>query len=132
MLAGAAAGFLVVMLILLLVGRGNERLALFGLIPAVIAMAAGWKWGTARWQSWTYELTTRWVTASWGVLSRHTTTIPRNRVQSVTTEAGPLDNLFGLTSVKVHTAGVEDLRIPHVHAATVDWLKAELGQGVAS
>jgi len=128
---GAAFGFVVVVLILVVVDAGSEGLALFGLIPAVIAMVAGWMIGTARWRGWTYELTTKWVTASWGVLSRHTTTIPRNRVQSVTTEAGPLDNLFGLISVKVHTAGVQDLRIPHVHKASVDWLKAELGQGVA-
>jgi membrane protein YdbS with pleckstrin-like domain len=65
------------------------------------------------------------------VVGHHTATIPRNRVQTLTSENGPIDRLLGLTSVTVHTAGAgaPNLSIPHLEDATVEWLRGELARG---
>lgn len=111
--------------------------ALWFLLPIVVTLlvgALGWWWATAKWRSWGFDLTNRWITASWGVVQRHTVTLPRNRVQTVTTGNGPIDRFLSLTSITIHTAGAgsPNLAIPHLEDATVAWLRTELGQGVVS
>ncbi len=101
-------------------------------VPIVVGAAtAGIGWLTAgiRYRSWRFELTDQWIHARWGVITRHAATIPRNRVQTLTSENGPLDRVLGLTSITVHTAGAgaPNLSIPHLEDATVEWLRSELG-----
>ncbi len=91
----------------------------------------GWFLATIRYRSWRFELTSEWIQARWGVLTHHTATIPRNRIQTLTSENGPIDRLLGLTSVTIHTAGAgaPDLSIPHLEDQTVEWLRGELARG---
>jgi membrane protein YdbS with pleckstrin-like domain len=103
-------------------------------IPAVLGLmvgALGWWLGTARWRSWGYEITEDWIAAEWGILKRQVATVPRNRVQTVTTVDGPIDRALNLSSLNVHTAGLAspNLHIPHLEDVTVAYLRAELGQG---
>ena len=103
-------------------------------VPAVVGLltiAIGWPVATVRYRSWRFELTDEWIQARWGVLTHHTATIPRNRIQTLTSENGPIDRLLGLTSVTVHTAGAgaPDLSIPHLRDTTVEWLRGELARG---
>ncbi|MCP3992674.1 MAG: PH domain-containing protein [Actinomycetia bacterium] len=97
----------------------------------LIVGTAGWFLATIRYRSWRFELTSEWIQARWGVLTHHTATIPRNRIQTLTSENGPIDRLLGLTSVTVHTAGAgaPDLSIPHLEDQTVEWLRGELARG---
>jgi membrane protein YdbS with pleckstrin-like domain len=93
--------------------------------------AVGWWWATVRYRSWRFELTDEWVRARWGVVTHRTATIPRNRVQTVTSQNGPIDRILGLTSVVIHTAGIgaPNLAIPHLADDTVEWLRHELARG---
>lgn len=97
----------------------------------LILLALGFLVSGIRYRAWGFELTDDWVRAQWGVLIHRTATIPRNRVQTLTSENGPLDRLLGLTSVTVHTAGAgaPDLAIPHLEDGTVEWLRSELARG---
>lgn len=105
-----------------------------GLVPLVVGaavLAAGLAVANVRYQAWRFELTDDWIQARWGVVTHHTATIPRNRVQTMTSENGPIDRYLGLTTVVVHTAGARspDLRIPHLDDSTVTWLRSELARG---
>jgi membrane protein YdbS with pleckstrin-like domain len=96
-----------------------------------LALVIGWSVATIRYRSWRFELTDQWIQARWGVVTHRTSTIPRNRVQTLTSENGPIDRLLGLTSVTIHTAGsgAPNLSIPHLEDPTVEWLRAELARG---
>ncbi len=101
------------------------------LTAALVVAAVGWPLATIRYRSWRFELTDEWIQARWGVLTHRTATIPRNRIQTLTSENGPIDRLLGLTSVTVHTAGAgaPNLSIPHLEDRTVEWLRGELARG---
>lgn len=100
---------------------------------AAVVTAIGWLLADLNYKAWRFQLTEDWIKAHWGVISRHTATIPRNRIQTLTSENGPIDRFLGLTSVTVHTAGAgaPNLSIPHLEDATVEWLQGELGRGVS-
>jgi len=93
----------------------------------VVTLIGLW-WAGLRYRAWRFDLTDDWIYAQWGVVTHRTTTIPRNRVQTVTTNDGPIDRVLGLTSVVIHTAGAwsPDLHIPHLGDDTVEWLRREL------
>jgi len=103
------------------------------LLIGVVVAGLGWALATLEYRSWRFELTDEWIQARWGVITRRSATIPRNRVQTLTSENGPIDRMLGLTSVTVHTAGAgaPNLSIPHLDDATVEWLRGELGRGPA-
>jgi uncharacterized protein len=104
------------------------------LVAAAAVAGVAWLWASLLYRSWRFELTDTWFQARWGVLNRYCATVPRNRVQTLTSHNGPLDRLLGLTSVTVHTAGAgaPNLSIPHLKDATVDWLRTELARGPLS
>lgn len=87
---------------------------------------------SATWKRWGFQLTDKWIRVRHGVFSHAEAVIPRNRVQSVSTENGPLDRMLNLTSITVHTAGAGSptISIPHLSDDTVEWLRSELGTGV--
>lgn len=104
------------------------------ILPVLLAALAGvaaWWLADLKYRAWRFELTDEWVQARWGVLTHHSATIPRNRIQTVTSQNGPIDRLLGLTSVTIHTAGAgaPNLAIPHLDDATVEWLRHELARG---
>lgn len=101
------------------------------LLAGLAVAAAGWAIATVAYQAWRFELTDDWIQARWGVITHRSATIPRNRVQTLTSENGPIDRMLGLTSVTVHTAGAgaPNLSIPHLDDSTVEWLRGELARG---
>ena len=60
-----------------------------------------------------------------GLIFQNTTIIPFNRVQHVELKSGPIDRMFGLSRLKVYTAGgsQSDLIIPGLNANTAAKLK---------
>lgn len=134
------AGSLILPLVLLLGCVGGLifapseiRIPLIVLAGLVLVLAAAMlAWARARYRRWTFELTDEWLEARWGVLSRHTIVVPRNRVQTISLNHGPVDRFLDLESIVIHTAGSfsPNLLIPHVRPATVRWLKQELGTGL--
>ena len=101
--------------------------AIAGLIVGVL----GWMLANARWRSWGYEITDDWIAAKWGIFRQQVATVPRNRVQTVTTVDGPIDRALNLSSINVHTAGLAspNLHIPHLDDETVAYLRSQLGSG---
>jgi len=115
----------------------DELTSLVWVLPVAafaLMLGVGLWWATAKWQAWSFELNRLWITASRGVFTKRTVTIPRNRVQTVTTNNGPLDRYLNLTTVTIHTAGIgaPNLLIPHLEDEVAQWLRAELGVGVGS
>ncbi len=108
--------------------------AIVPLIALALVASIGFVVADASYRAWRFELTDDWIQARWGVIGRHSATVPRNRVQTVTSENGPIDRLLGLTSVTVHTAGVgaPNLDIPHLDDGTVEWLRNELARGAVA
>ncbi len=103
-------------------------------VPAAIggaALAVGLLLADALYKSWRFGLSEDAVEARWGVVSKSRAVVPRNRVQTVTTEDGPIDRWLGLSTITVHTAGARtpNLRIPHLETETVAWIRRELAGG---
>lgn len=135
-----SAAALVILGVVDVIGRRRLDLEWFGLPmlvgPVLIAaaiLAIGFPVAGIRYRAWRFELTDDWIQARWGVIGNYSATIPRNRVQTLTSENGPIDRLLGLTSVTVHTAGAgaPNLAIPHLGDETVEWLRGELARGAA-
>ncbi len=94
----------------------------------IVILLSGFLVASVRYRRWGFALDETGVRAAWGVLIHRSAIVPRNRVQTVTTEDGPLDRMLGLTTLTVHTAGAHapNLVIPHLDRETVAWLQAEL------
>lgn len=67
-----------------------------------------------------------------GIMFRKATVVPYGRLQFVDVDAGPIDRMFGLATVKLHTASAAtDATIPGLPRAEADRLRdslAGLGQ----
>lgn len=94
---------------------------------AVVAVAAldgfRWWWVGIDHSRWAWRLDEDLFEVRHGVLIHRTHLVPRNRIQNVTTTAGPLQNRFGVVSLTVHTAGartrnvsIENLDVGHAQA----------------
>ena len=81
-----------------------------------------WRYRVHRW-----EVTATAVYTQSGWLSQERRIAPISRVQTVDTERGPLEQLFGLTNVTVTTASAAGpLRIHGLDRATAEGVVAEL------
>ncbi len=58
-----------------------------------------------QWERWTYEVTSTEIILSWGVLWQTKRFVPRDRVQHVDINSGPIDRRFGLVQVSLYVAG---------------------------
>ncbi len=101
----------------------------FALTAATVA--AGTWWGRARYDRWSWRLDGDLIEASWGVWWQRRRLVPRHRVQTITSETGPIDRRLGLRSVTVHTAGLAtpNLTLPHLTEAEAEWVRLELAGG---
>ena len=62
-----------------------------------------------------------------GVMIRRLTVVPYGRMQFVDVTAGPVDRLFGLATVQLHTAAAAtDARIPGLETAEAGRLRDQL------
>ncbi len=130
---GAAVAPLVMVAVALALDVGVRRAADIGLgsgVPVgvgplaflVVVAAAIWWWTALVHASWYYELSDDRLSVHHGVLNERLSVVPRNRVQQVTTDQGPLQRWLGLMSVTVHTAGA---RTPNVHIPLLEEATAE-------
>jgi membrane protein YdbS with pleckstrin-like domain len=71
-------------------------LAVFGILLALRAAAAA--------RRFRYRVTATTAETLSGVLTRRVRVVPLGRIQHVDLESGPVDRLFGLSSVSAHTA----------------------------
>jgi uncharacterized protein len=115
-------------LLWLLVAQDHAGLRFTALVTTVLFAATHlivmpqWRYRVHRW-----EITDNAVYTRSGWISQERRIAPISRVQTVDTERGPLEQLFGLANVTVTTASAAGpLRIHGLDRATADGLVAQL------
>jgi membrane protein YdbS with pleckstrin-like domain len=84
-------------------------------IPAatVVWLAASWAVEYGRYRAWGYAERGDDLIVNRGVIFRRLSVVPYGRMQFIDVTAGPVDRLFGLATVQLHTAAAAtDARIP--------------------
>jgi membrane protein YdbS with pleckstrin-like domain len=101
-------------------------------LPVVAGAGIGYWWAGVKFRNWGWQISDSWIEAKHGVIGHHRVVIPRNRIQTVTTNSGPIDRMLDLETITVHTAGAgaPNLTIPHLATGTVGDIRSQLGQGV--
>ena len=113
--------------------------ALAGLI-SVVVLAAGGAVGTwfarRRYRAWRYQERHEDLIVARGVMVQRLSVVPYGRMQFVEVTAGPVERLFHLSTVKLHTAAAaSDARIPGLETEEAARLRdrlTELGESMAA
>ena len=117
--------------------------ATLGAVAAVLAVAVALAGSLAalwfarnRFRSWVYQERDEDLIVERGVLIRRLSVVPYGRMQFVDVSAGPIDRVFRLATVKLHTAAAaSDARIPGLErdeAARLRDRLAALGEAKAA
>jgi hypothetical protein len=107
--------------------------ALPGLISALVMVALGGLWAVflrRRFRAWRYQERHEDLIVARGVMVQRLSVVPYGRMQFVEVTAGPVERLFQLATVKLHTA-----RIPGLEVAEAGRLRdrlTELGESMAA
>ena len=107
-------------------------------VTAVVIVLAAIEWLVlrGRYRSWGYLEREDDLVVRHGLLFRQVTVVPYGRMQFIDVSAGPIDRLFGLATVQLHTAAAaSDARIPGLAQAEADRLRdrlASLGEAQAT
>ena len=103
-----------------------------GALAASVAglLAAGlaaWLLLRGRYRSWGWAERDDDLVVRRGVLFHQTTVVPYGRMQFIDVSAGPVDRIFGLATVQLHTAAAAtDARIPGLEHHDADRLRDRL------
>jgi membrane protein YdbS with pleckstrin-like domain len=128
---------------LLALVAGVSFAAALGAVPCVISILAvviagffsSW-FVRNRYRTWRYQERNEDLIVSRGVMVRRLSVVPYGRMQFVEVTAGPIERLFKLSTVKLHTAAAaSDARIPGLDPAESTRLRdrlAELGESKAA
>lgn len=88
-----------------------------------VLMIAGWGFLTSLWlwhslwhpprryESWGYRIDDRVLETRSGRMFRTTRLLPLNRLQHVDLQQGPIERMYGLARLELHTAGTENASI---------------------
>jgi uncharacterized protein len=121
------------------IGIGIAVSTLAGLVVAVVAAIIGAGFGLLNWRryrAWGYAEREDDLLVRRGVMIRRLTVVPYGRMQFVDVTAGPVDRVFGLATVQLHTAAAAtDAKIPGLERAEAERLRdqlAALGQTKAA
>src|ERR1700683_1873804 len=113
--------------------------ALAGVISVVVLAALGavWTWFVRRrYRAWRYQERHEDLIVARGVMVQRLSVVPYGRMQFVEVTAGPVERLFHLSTVKLHTAAAaSDARIPGLEAEEATRLRdrlTELGEAMAA
>jgi hypothetical protein len=114
---------------------GSPGLGL-GAGAAVLLIAILWFVERGRYRSWGYLERADDLVVRRGLLFHRLTVVPFGRMQFIDVTAGPVDRLFDLATVQLHTAAAAtDARIPGLRMADAAQLRdrlAALGEARAS
>jgi membrane protein YdbS with pleckstrin-like domain len=96
-------------------------------------------WGWLLWRrylAWGYAERADDLLVRRGVMVRKLSVVPYGRMQFIDVTAGPIDRMFGLATVQLHTAAAAtDARIPGLDRTNADRLRdhlADLGEAKAT
>ena len=115
------------------------RGALAGLVCVLVVAALGGLMGwflRRRFRAWRYQERHEDLLVARGVMVQRLSVVPYGRMQFVEVTAGPIERLFHLSTVKLHTAAAaSDARIPGLETAEAARLRdrlTELGESMAA
>lgn len=123
------AGFLPLLLLVLVVGARDLDGRFYGLLAAIVAVVLA---GIARWFTTRYRVTDERVELRSGLLFRRRRSVPRDRIRTVDLTAGPVHRLFGLAVLNIgtgqRTEGTDagELALDAVSAVEADRLRRRL------
>ncbi len=110
-----------------------------GLISVLVVLVAGagFSWFVRRrFRAWRYQERYEDLLVARGVMVQRLSVVPYGRMQFVEVTAGPIERLFRLSTVKLHTAAAaSDARIPGLEIAEAARLRdrlTELGESMAA
>jgi hypothetical protein len=113
--------------------------ALAGIISVVVMVALGATCSfflRRRFRAWRYQERNEDLIVARGVMVQRLSVVPYGRMQFVEVTAGPIERLFKLSTVKLHTAAAaSDARIPGLEQAEAARLRdrlTELGESMAA
>jgi membrane protein YdbS with pleckstrin-like domain len=113
--------------------------ALAGIISAVVMVALGAMLSfflRRRFRAWRYQERNEDLIVARGVMVQRLSVVPYGRMQFVEVTAGPIERLFKLSTVKLHTAAAaSDARIPGLEQSEAARLRdrlTELGESMAA
>jgi len=115
---------------------GSPPVALIAVVAVALSGAGAWWFIHNRFRAWGYLERAEDLEVRRGVMVQRLSVVPYGRMQFVEITTGPVERLFGLATVKLHTAAAaSDARIPGldpVEAARLRDRLAALGEAKAA
>ncbi|HVA02435.1 MAG TPA: PH domain-containing protein [Acidimicrobiales bacterium] len=116
--------------------EGSAPVALITIVAVALCGAGAWWFVHNRFRAWGYLERAEDLEVRRGVMVQRLSVVPYGRMQFVEITTGPVERLFGLATVKLHTAAAaSDARIPGlepVEAARLRDRLAALGEAKAA
>jgi hypothetical protein len=125
MLAGAGAAVMVTVLAVTVLGA-RLPVVLGALVLAVVAAIVV---PLLRYRTWRYAVREQEIDLRHGTFVVRRTIVPMVRVQHVDTAVTPLGQVFGITTLTIHTAAGKH-EIPGLAAPTADRLRTEIARAI--
>ena len=101
--------------------------AAIGIALSLVLALAGWLVERGRYRSWGYAERDEDLVVRRGLMFHRLTVVPFGRMQFVDVTAGPVDRLFDLATVQLHTAAATtDARVPGLRSADAARLRDRL------
>jgi len=106
-------------------------------LAVVLVLGAGFSWFVRRrYRAWRYQERHEDLIVARGVMVQRLSVVPYGRMQFVEVTAGPVERLFHLSTVKLHTAAAaSDARIPGLEVTEAARRRdrlTELGESMAA
>jgi membrane protein YdbS with pleckstrin-like domain len=99
-----------------------------GAAALVLGLPAQW-WVQRRVRAWAYQEREDDLLVRRGVMFRRLSVVPYGRMQFVDVTAGPVERIYGLATVKMHTAAMaSDARIPGLERQDAARLRDQLAR----
>jgi uncharacterized protein len=115
---------------------GSAIAAVIAVVAVAVASGAAWWFVRNRFRAWGYLERDEDLEVRRGVMVQRLSVVPYGRMQFVEITAGPVERIFGLATIKLHTAAAaSDARIPGLHpdeAARLRDRLAALGEAKAA
>jgi membrane protein YdbS with pleckstrin-like domain len=133
---GGATGVVVLALVVAVVAGADVAAVVTSVAVTVLVAVAVWIGLRGRYRSWGYAERADDLLVRRGLMVRRLSVVPYGRMQFVDVTAGPVDRMFGLATVQLHTAAAAtDARIPGLAAEDAQRLRdrlAALGEARAA
>ena len=107
----------------------NSTAGICATASVIVLAAVSWVVLRGRYRSWGYQERADDLIVRRGLLFRQVSVVPYGRMQFIDVSAGPIDRLFGLATIQLHTAAAAtDARIPGLPQAEAERLRDRLAQ----